>query len=142
MASDKWMVETDIDKFNDKKIVHAGVLSDGGYKAGFIFVSCFPTGAEVKVSAGKYIGDTEVYIPNFKYRIDKQKPVSLKFKTTSDSILYVNDLRSRFVKDLMAGGESVLIETKSYDSEAATASFTLRGAKESIAEVIKACKKK
>jgi len=136
-----WRFETIVDKFTDEKKAFASIaaLEDGEH--GFINVGCFPSGIEVKVSAGKYIGDSPIFRENVKYRVDNNTSVATKMNPTSKEYVYENDKDSKFLKALMSG-KKIIVELTSYNFETSSASFSLNGAEPAISKVLALCKDK
>jgi hypothetical protein len=112
-------------------------LNDG--ERGFIDVRCFPSGIEVKVSTGKYIGDSVIYRGNVKYRVDNDTAVVTKMNPTSGEYVFENDKDSKFLKALMAG-KKIIVELTSYNYETSSATFSLNGAAPAISKVLALCK--
>ncbi|GEM_PF-2083107 len=133
-----WRFETTVDKFTDEKTVFASIsaLNDG--ESGFIDVHCFPSGIEVKVSAGKYIGDSRIS-GNVKYRVDNNTAVVTTMNPTSKEYVYENDKDSKFLKALMSG-KKIIVQLTSYNFETSSASFSLNGAEPAISKVLALCK--
>ena len=136
-----WRFEVKIDKFTDEKKAFASIMALNDGERGFINVACFPSGIEVKVSTGKYIGDSKIYKDNVKYRIDDQTAVTTKMSPTSKEFVYENDKNSKFLKALMSG-KKILVELTSYDFEISSASFSLNGAEAAIGKVLALCDNK
>lgn len=136
-----WRFVTEVDKFTDEKKAFASIsaLEDGEH--GFINVACFPSGIEVKVSAGKYIGDSRIFRENVKYRVDNNTSVATKMNPTSKEYVYENDKDSKFLKALMSG-KKIIVELTSYNFETSSASFSLNGAEPAISKVLALCKDK
>lgn len=134
-----WRFETIVDKFTDEKKAFASIsaLEDG--ERGFINVGCFPSGIEVKVSAGKYIGDSRIFRENVKYRVDNNTSVATKMNPTSKEYVYENDKDSKFLMALMSG-KKIIVELTSYNFETSSASFSLNGAEPAISKVLALCK--
>lgn len=138
-SEEKWEVETTIDDFTDDKKVFALVIAKGGIKNGFIAAGCYPSGFELKVSAGEYIGDKSIS-NNVKYRVDKNTPIETTMKPTSKKFVYINDTSSPFISDIMNGNSTLLIQTTSYDYDTSKAKFTLKGSTNALKTVLDACK--
>ncbi|MGU3814821.1 hypothetical protein [Vibrio diabolicus] len=136
----QWTSETIKDDFTDETKVFASVLSDAGFRDGFIHMGCYPGKSfEVKVGAGKYIGSKR--IPNnVKYRVDKNEPVEMTMNSTSKRYVYMNDANSKFVRDLLDGKSSVVVQLTSYDYDISKAKFSLKGSTKAIKQVLDACK--
>lgn len=136
---EEWQFESTADKFTDEKKAFASIMDEEDGKDGFIHVGCFPSGiVEVKVGAGKYIGDKEIS-NNVKYRVDSNNYVVTKMNPTSKNYVYENDKDSEFLKALMSG-KKIIIELTSYDYDTSSASFTLNGAEPAISKVLALCK--
>jgi len=129
-----WTYDSTVDPFTDKKNSFASILTGSG----FISFGCFAGEFEGKVSAGEYIGDKNVP-DNFRYRVDKNEPVTMTMSPTSKKHLYFNDVNSRFVGDILNGVEQVVIETKNYEFRPSNRTFTLVGAREPIIKVLADC---
>lgn len=140
MSQEYWSFTSEVDGFTDEEKNFAIVLAEGGMRYGFIAAGCYPGKKfELKISAGKYIGDKEI-ANNVRYRVDKESPQKVSFKPASEKFVYSNNLNSRFIKDLIKGEDRVLIETTSYNYKKSKASFTLNGAKNALEKVISSCK--
>jgi len=139
-SAGNWEFKSSVDEFTDEKKASAMVDAAGGVRNGFIHVACFPSGIEVKISAGKYIGDKAID-DNVKYRVDKNEFVVTTMEPTSKSYVYMNDKNSQFLKDLMHG-KKVVIQLTSYDYDTSTASFSLNGAETAISKVLALCNDK
>lgn len=138
---EEWSFESEKDKFTDEVKAFATISEEKDDGQGFIHVACFPSGLELKVGTGKYIGDKEMYVPNVKYRVDSEAFVTMKMKPTSKSYVYENDMDSKFLKALMSG-RKILVELTSYDYETSLSSFSLNGAAPAINKVLELCKEK
>ena len=134
---EEWQFESAVDKFTDEKKAFASIMGKEDGNEGFINVGCFPSGIEVKVSAGKYIGDKEIF-GNVKYRVDSNKYEVATMKPTSKSFVYENGKDSKFLKALMSGKE-IIVELTSYDYDTSSASFSLNGAEPAIRKVLSLC---
>jgi hypothetical protein len=134
-----WQFESTTDKFTDEKKAFASINNKEDGKDGFIIVGCYPTGIETKVSAGKYIGGSETYHNNVKYRVDNNKFAVSKMNPTSKDYVYEDDKNSVFLKALVSGKE-IIVELTSYDGSTSTASFSLNGAAPAINKVLDLCK--
>lgn len=136
-----WRFEIKVDKFTDDKKAFASISSLEDGERGFINVTCFPSGIEVKVSAGKYIGDSRILKDNVKYRVDNNAVVTTKMNPTSNEYVYENDKNSKFLKALMSG-RKIIVEFTNYDFETSSASFSLNGAELAINKVLTLCEGK
>ncbi|CAM3095435.1 hypothetical protein VIRA109638_13265 [Vibrio rarus] len=135
-----WSSEQVVDDFTDATKTFATVYSETGIKGGFITMGCYPGKSfELKVSTGKYIGDKAIN-KNVKYRVDKDTPVQMTMKATSKRFVYINDMDSQFIKGLMNGKSTVLVQLTSYDYDTSKAKFSLKGSTAAIQKVIDACK--
>lgn len=139
-STGKWEFNSSVDEFTDEKKAFAMIEAEGGADKGFIIVGCYPLGIEVKVGAGKYVGDKEID-DNVKYRIDSNEFVVTTMSPTSRNYVFINDKDSKFLKDLMSG-KKVVIQLTNYDYETSKARFTLNGANNSITKVLSFCKDK
>ena len=137
-----WESESKVDEFTDAKKTFSMITAKGGMDKGFIMLGCYTEGGfEGKVSAGEYIGDKEIS-ENVKFRVDKNEPVTLTMSSTSKRYVYFNDTDSSFIKQLLEGKDSVVVQLTSYDYDTSKAVFSLNGAKAAITKVLEACKTK
>ena len=136
-----WRFEIKVDKFTDRKMAFAAISAFDQGEQGFINVACFPSGIEVKVSTGKYIGDSRILKDNVKYRVDDGAAVTTKMSPTSKEFVYENDAKSKFLKALMSG-KKIIVELTSYNFETSSASFSLNGAQPAIEKVLALCEGK
>lgn len=139
---EEWQFESTTDQFTDEKKTFALIMDEMDGGKGFISVGCFPSGIEVKVGAGKYIGGNAFSnaIPNnVKYRVDSNNYVVTTMNPTSKEYVYENDKDSKFLKALMSG-KRIIVELKSYDYDTSSASFSLNGAEPAISKVLALCK--
>ncbi|MFZ6843587.1 hypothetical protein [Undibacterium sp. RuTC16W] len=135
---EEWQFESTADKFTDEKTAFASIMAEEDGKDGFIDVRCFPSGIEVKIGTGKYIGDKEIS-DNVKYRVDSNNYVVTKMKPTSKEYVYENDKDSKFLTALMSG-KKIIVELTSYDYDTSSATFSLNGAEPAISKVLALCK--
>lgn len=134
-----WSFEKTVDDFTDETKTFASVFSETGFKGGFIHIGCYPgKNFELKVGAGKYIGDKAI-TNNVKYRVDKNTPVEMTMNPTSERYVYMNDMDSAFIKELMKGQSTVIIQLTSYDYDISKAKFSLKGSSDAIKKVLDAC---
>jgi hypothetical protein len=135
-----WTSSSETDPFTDETKTFAVVAAEGGPKEGLIAFGCYSGKSfEGKISAGKYIGDKDLYTDNVKYRIDKLDPVSTSMKS-DDSVVYFNDMHEPLVEALMSGQSQVVVQLTSYDYDTSIAKFTLKGSTAAISKVLQACK--
>ncbi len=141
-SSTSWETEASVDEFTDKKKTFSMIAAEGGLDKGFIMIGCYSSGGfEGKVGAGQYIGDKDIS-ENVKFRVDKNEPVTLTMNPTSKTYVYFNDMDSPFIKQLISGKESVVVQLTSYDYDTSKAKFSLKGAATAINKVLDACKAK
>jgi hypothetical protein len=138
---ENWQFKLVVDKFTDEKKAFASIRASEADEKGFISVGCFPTGIEVKVSAGEYIGDSRTAFANVRYRVDSNLAVTIKMKPTSDKFVYENDKNSKFLSALVSG-RKIIVELTNYNFETSSASFSLNGAEEQIRKVLTLCSDK
>lgn len=141
-SATSWETESIVDDFTDETKTFAMIAAEGGFDKGYIHVGCYPKKSfEVKVGAGAYIGDKNIQ-NNVKYRVDKNEAVTTTMKPTKERKVYFNDMDAQFLKDLIAGQDSVLVQLTSYDYDTSMARFSLKGAKAAIEKVLQACDSK
>lgn len=135
----QWQLEIKVDEFTDQKRYFASIQEESEMGSGFLHVGCFPSGIEVKLSTGKYIGEGDVH-KNVKYRVGGNTYVVTTMKSSKEFV-YENNSESDFLKSLMSG-ERIIIELTSYDYSTSSAKFSLKGAESAIGKVLDACKDK
>lgn len=135
-----WSTTVSVDEFTDEKKTMALVTIDGELNNGFIALGCFPSKRfEGKISTGHFVGDKDVG-ENIKFRVDANDPVSLTMRPANKPFVYFNDPDSPFVKQLLDGEDSVVVQLTNYQHDVSKATFSLNGAKAAIRAVLEACR--
>ncbi len=145
-----WETNVTIDEFTDKKITVASIFSIEENHTNLISLVCYPSRSfSGRILFDTYLGARRIDVM---YRVDKNEPATLtmravpmKTRHRRVTVVYFNDIDSKFVRDLMNGKGTVLVKLIPHDgyaSEPRTVRFTLNGSTAAIKTVLEACGKK
>lgn len=145
-ASDEsWIVEELRDDFDDRLLSISTLAKDARGNGGWLSATCqlekkIFTLNIVSTEYGRRLENIESQKDNLKYVIDDGKPKIITTTQIVQGTAISNNLSSRIVKDIMAGGKVVKIKFLGDTGAGPVVRFDIAGAASAMKKIVKSCR--